>query len=133
MTRTERKEERRQYRLLVKQSEEPKPPLEIRWWLLWHTPLKEHLANLYKSIKPYLTVKMIISFAIAWFITNGHAYMLFGWGMIDDIEWMKWYGGAYVAILYMPFTPEKIITIPLGVWFYKILFRKTIDKRRLIK
>jgi len=134
MTRTERKEERRQYRLLVKQSQEPKPPIEIRWWLLWHTPLKEHLANLYKSIKPYLTVKMALCFGFSWVLVDGSPYLMVIFGNIYHIGWLTSLGLAIEAVLWFPLSAEKpFVVIPLGVWFYKVLFRKTIDKRKLIK
>ena len=35
---------------------------------------------------------------------------MFGLGMFFDIGWMKAVSGAYMAALWLPFTPEKIIT-----------------------
>lgn len=61
-------------------------------------------------------------------ITNGHAYILLGLGMFLGIEWMKWYGGTYLAILWMPFTPEKLITIPIGIFIHKLLFKEDIKR-----
>lgn len=75
---------------------------------------------------------LFISFAIAWFFTNGHAYALFGIGIAFHIEWMKWYGGTYLAILWMPFTPEKLITIPLAFYIEKILFQISRNNKWLI-
>lgn len=64
-----------------------------------------------------------ISFIIAWIITNGHAYILLGVGMTLGIPWMEWYGATYLAILWMPFTPEKVITFPLAFFIEKQLFQ----------
>jgi len=60
---------------------------------------------------------------LAWFITNGHAYMLLGLGIALDIEWMRWYGGAYLSILWLPITPEKLITIPIALFLYRIIYK----------
>jgi hypothetical protein len=38
--------------------------------------IKPILKDLYNAIKPYLTWSMLISFGIAWFITNGWCYLL---------------------------------------------------------
>ena len=77
--------------------------------------------QLYKSkIKPYLKPNMLISFGIAWMITNGWSYILavFGEGVVRAIAL------SYLSFLWLPFTPEKLITIPLSVFIQKTLFVK---------
>jgi hypothetical protein len=93
---------------------------------------KEKYRELYLIIKPYLTWKYCISFSIAWFITNGHAYVIGAIGLWLDIAWAKWYGGIYLATLYGP-TPEKLITIPLSALIHYIIFREIIDIKALMK
>ena len=79
--------------------------------------------NWWKKLKPYLTWKMGVSFGMAWIITNGWAYLMLGAGIYWEIQWMKYVAGTYLAFLWMPFTPEKLITIPLGIFIHKILFK----------
>lgn len=81
------------------------------------------------KIKPYLTPTMIISFSIAWYITNGWAYTMLGIGLIIDITWMRNIGLAYLTILFLPFTPEKLITIPLAIFIQKIVFGIRIKEK----
>ena len=74
-------------------------------------------------IKPYLKPTMIISFTIAWFITNGWAYVLVF--IPHGITWLTVVATAYVGILYLPVTPEKIVTIWIAVRIQRILFVKS--------
>lgn len=87
--------------------------------------VKETLYKIYKFIVDW---RMAVSFAIAWMITNGWAYVFIILGKILDIKWMFAVGVSYIAILWLPFTPEKLITIPLSVFIKKILFRRKKEK-----
>jgi hypothetical protein len=69
---------------------------------------------------------MFISFGIAWIITNGWAYIMLGIGIYGHINWAKIIATTYLSILWLPFTPEKLITIPLAIWLQKILFKKEV-------
>lgn len=40
------------------------------------------------------------------------------------IGWMLKIGAAYYAFLWLPCTPEKLITIPLAIGIHKKLFKK---------
>lgn len=79
------------------------------------------------GIKQFLKPSMFVSFFLAWQITNGHAYLLLWAGYKFGITWMKAYGLAYVSILYLPFTAEKAITIPISIYFQKIIFNREIS------
>ncbi len=57
-------------------------------------------------------------------ITNGWAYVMTGLGALFKIPWMIAVGGAYLAALWVPFTPEKILTVFISIWLLKILFPK---------
>ena len=75
--------------------------------------------QVYKDkIKPYLTWTLAPSMLIAWLITNGWSYILIAIGH----GWIRAVALAYAGILWLPFTPEKLITIPLALWIQKILF-----------
>jgi hypothetical protein len=76
------------------------------------------LKDLYNAIKPYLTWSMLISFGIAWFITNGWCYLL----IIIGKGWVRAIALAYAGFLYLPFTIEKPITIWIATRIQKLLF-----------
>ena len=71
-------------------------------------------------IKPYLRPSIIVSFGIAWLLTNGWAYILaaVGSGALRSLA------VGYLALIWLPSTPEKIITIPLALLIQKTLFKK---------
>lgn len=75
--------------------------------------------QVYKAeIKPFLKPTLAISFLIAWFITNGWAYLLVAIGS----GWLRGLALTYIGLLWLPFTPEKIITIPLALFIQKKFF-----------
>ena len=78
-------------------------------------------------IKPYLKPTMFISFLLAWFITNGWAYLLIAIGH----GWLRGMAITYASILWLPFTPEKLITIPLAIAIQKLFFvrRRNYENR----
>lgn len=83
------------------------------------------------TIKPFLNFKFLLSFFLAWMITNGWSYVFLIVGTIFKIKWMLTIGASYQAFLWMPWTPEKLVTIPLAIFFHKVLFPKdfkNIDK-----
>ena len=43
-----------------------------------------------------LNPRLLLCLAIAWMITNGWSYVLFGLGMLMKIHWMRVVGGAYM-------------------------------------
>ncbi len=75
-----------------------------------------------KVIKFALNPRLLICFLTAWFITNGWSYVMFGMGLWFDIPWMTAVGGAYLGLLWIPFTPEKLITVFIALlllrWFF---------------
>ena len=73
-------------------------------------------------IKPFLHLKFLLSFGLAWIITNGWCYIAFGFAVWLHIGWLKAVAGSYMAFLYLPFTFEKLITIPLAIFFQTKLF-----------
>jgi hypothetical protein len=56
-------------------------------------------------------------------ITNGWAYVFIVIGSTCNITWMLTVGTSYQAFLWMPFTPEKLVTIPIAMWFNFKLFK----------
>lgn len=68
--------------------------------------------------------RFLLCFGIAWIITNGWAYIMLGFGIAFSISWMTAVPGTYLAALWLPFTPEKIITIIISMYLLKWLFPK---------
>ena len=66
---------------------------------------------------------MIICFILAWMVTNGWSYAFIAIGFIFNIEWMSTVGLSYQAFLWLPCTPEKLVTVPLAIWFDKLIFK----------
>ena len=54
-----------------------------------------------------------------------------GLGTYFCVPWMIAVGGAYAAALWVPFTPEKIITVIIAIALLRLLFpndQKTLKK-----
>ena len=91
--------------------------------------MKKKIKNIFKIILKYLKdPKLLLSFIIAWMITNGWAYVMLGFGIFMKIKWMQVTATSYLAILWLPCTPEKLITIPLSVFIYKKLTKRKNKK-----
>lgn len=91
------------------------------------------IKNVINKVYKFLTDwRMAVSFLIAWMITNGWAYLFILFGSLFKIKWMFGIGTGYVALLWLPCTPEKLITIPLSVFIKKILFKKEKEDGRHI-
>lgn len=84
-------------------------------------PFKD--TRLYKYLRPFTSWKFVVSFGTAWMITNGWAYIL-AFAPIPIWGWLRAMAIAYVGFLYLPITPEKLITIPIAIWLHVKLFKK---------
>ena len=71
-----------------------------------------------------LNWRFLICFGIAWMITNGWSYVLFGIGIVTNVTWMTAVGGAYLAFLWLPISPEKVVTFAIGFFLVRRLFPK---------
>ena len=76
-----------------------------------------------------LNPRLLLCLAIAWMITNGWSYVMFGLGMLLKIHWMRVVGGAYMSFLWLPFTPEKLVTVVLVIGLMRLLYPR--DRRTL--
>lgn len=66
--------------------------------------------------------RLLLCLGIAWVITNGWSYIVFGLGTALGIDWMIAVGGAYLAFLWLPISPEKLVTFTIAIallrwWF----------------
>lgn len=92
--------------------------------------MKENIKRLFKTaVQFFLNPRLLLCFGIGWMITNGWSYVLFGLGTWLRKEWMVAVSGAYLAFLWLPFTPEKFITITIAITLLRWLFPQ--DKKTL--
>ena len=83
----------------------------------------DKLKKLLKKILLFITnPRLLLCFGIAWIITNGWSYILLGIGTWLDIQWMQLVAGAWLTFLWIPGTPEKIMTVALSIIFLRFLF-----------
>lgn len=86
---------------------------------------KEKIKNSIKIIFQFLAnPRLLLCFGIGWMITNGWSYVLLGMGTLFGINWMIAVSSAYLALLWIPFTPEKIITFAIAIALMRVLFPK---------
>ncbi len=78
-----------------------------------------------------LNPRLLLCFGLAWIITNGWSYIAVALAAWLKLEWLGAIAGAYLAALWIPFTPEKIITVIISIFLLKLLFphdKKTLEK-----
>ena len=84
-------------------------------------PLKQRLKLWLRLI---LNWRFLICFGLAWMITNGWSYVLFALGTLTQNAWMLGISGAYLAFLWLPISPEKVVTCAIALVLVKFLFPK---------
>ena len=65
---------------------------------------------------------LLLCYGIAWMITNGWSYVMFGLGIWLKVGWMVAVGSAYLAWLWLPISPEKIVTFAITMALLRWLF-----------
>lgn len=93
-------------------------------------PLKKRIyLQLKKWLMVFLNPRLLLCLFIAWMITNGWSYVFTVVGTWCDIPWMVVTGGTYMSLLWVPFTPEKILTVIIALFLMRLIFpndKKTI-------
>lgn len=94
--------------------------------------------NLKRIIKSWVSIllnsRLLLCLFIAWMITNGWSYVLLLIGTILKINWMQVVAGTYLGLLWIPFTPEKIITLMIAILLMRIFYphdEKTLGALRV--
>ena len=80
--------------------------------------------KLRKIVQFIANSRLLLCIALAWFITNGWSYLMFGIGTYFKIHWMTAVSGAYLAFLWLPVSPEKIVTFAISIALLRWLFPK---------
>ena len=71
-----------------------------------------------------LNPRFVLCFGLGWIITNGWSYIMLGFGTYFEIEWMIAVSVAYLTFLWLPVSPEKIVTFAIAIFLMKLLFPK---------
>ncbi len=83
-------------------------------------------AELREKLRPWVRAltnpHLLISLGIAWFITNGWAYCAIGIGGFLNIDWLLRIGTVWAGLLWLPGTPEKLLTFPIAIFILRRLF-----------
>ena len=99
--------------------------------------LKNKIIHWTKLILEFcLNPRLLLCFGLAWLITNGWSYIALGLSIWLDLKWLGIIASAYLTTLWLPFTPEKIITVIISIFLLKILFpndKKTLEKLFKVK
>lgn len=75
-----------------------------------------------KIIQFIINPRLLLCFGIAWLITNGWSYIMLGLGTYFQIGWMMAVASGYLAFLWLPISPEKIVTVAISIALLKLLF-----------
>ena len=73
-------------------------------------------------MKTLFNRRTLLCFAIAWMITNGWAYVMLGLGMLLKIKVLQVISSCYLTFLWLPCTPEKVVTVAITCKLMKVLF-----------
>ena len=85
--------------------------------------MKEKVKNVLKKTVLFIAnPRLLLCFGLGWMITNGWSYILMALGTWLQIGWMMAVSGAYLAFLWLPISPEKIVTVAIAMWLLKVLF-----------
>lgn len=84
------------------------------------------IGKLISKIKPYLKWKFLLVYLIPWFLCTGWTYVvlliLAPLGLSPT--WLTATAGTVLAVFWMPGVAESVITIPLTLLLYRIIFKE---------
>lgn len=85
--------------------------------------MKEKIKPIIKKILLFiLNPRLLLCWGVAWLITNGWSYILLGFGTYFDIPWMIAVAGGYLTFLWLPISPEKVVTTVIAIFLLRLLF-----------
>ena len=80
-----------------------------------------------------LNPRFLLCFGLGWLVTNGWSYILLAVGGFLGIRWMVAVASAYMAFLWLPFTPEKLVTLLIAIALLRLLFPQDIKTLARLK
>lgn len=75
-----------------------------------------------KILQFIVNPRLLLCLFLGWMITNGWSYILFGIGSYLNIPWMTAASGAYLAFLWLPVSPEKLVTVAIAIALLRFIF-----------
>lgn len=75
-----------------------------------------------KALEFCLNPRLLLCLGAAWMVTNGWSYIMLALGTFFRIPWMISTASAYLLFLWLPVSPEKIVTVALALLLLKLLF-----------
>ena len=66
--------------------------------------------------------RLLLCLAAGWFITNDWSYVLLVLGTLLHNAIMIAVATGYLTFLWIPFTPEKIVTVAIAIFLLKLIF-----------
>lgn len=78
--------------------------------------------KLKRAIQFIANPRLLLCLLIAWMITNGWSYIMLGIGSYYHIQWMITVSSAYLAFLWLPISPEKVVTLIIAIVLLRFLF-----------
>ena len=102
----------------------------VGFFAYWLDKTKKFLK---KAVRFLLNPHLLICFGIAWMITNGWCYVFMAVGGWLNIGWMAAVGAGYAAFLWIPFTPEKIVTVVISIFLLRIIFPNDEKTLKVLK
>ena len=75
-----------------------------------------------KAAMLLFNLRFLLCFGIGWIITNGWCYIGAALGAYFGIGWLTAVSTGYMALLWVPFTPEKLITLTIAIVLLRFLF-----------
>lgn len=89
------------------------------------------IQKLFRIIKPFLSWRILLCYFPFWMLFTGWTYVALAIGNV----WWKTAAGVWLAWMWMPWCPEKLITIPATIWLHKKIFpnRATTELDEILK
>ena len=84
--------------------------------------MKKFKSTFKKIIQFIANPHLLLCFGLAWILTNGWSYILLGVGTLLHIGWMVAVASGYLAFLWLPISPEKIVTVAIAMVLLRYLF-----------
>ena len=84
---------------------------------------KEKIMRAIRLVAQFLlNPRFLLCFGLAWILTNGWSYILLIIGTHFQIGWMITVATAYITFLWLPVSPEKIVTLAISIGLLRFLF-----------
>lgn len=76
----------------------------------------------YKTLQFLFNPRLLLCLGISWLITNGWSYIMFALGTYFKNKILIGISGAYLTFLWLPISPEKLVTFAIAIFLLRKLF-----------